>query len=101
VVVRPVVLFGRLYVVSYSLVNARLDRWFRYSGTVRSERSLALYYFFVYPCIAALVRVVRTDVHNKHDVSAVGLLVVLIGKSARFELPGKFMKVSYNDSLSD
>jgi len=23
------------------------------------------------------------------------------GKSARFELPGKFMKVSYNDSLSD
>jgi len=23
------------------------------------------------------------------------------GKSAQFELPGKFMKVSYNDSLSD
>ena len=27
--------------------------------------------------------------------------VFLRGKSARFELPGKFMKVSYNDSLSD
>jgi len=24
-----------------------------------------------------------------------------VGKSAQFELPGKFMKVSYNDSLSD
>jgi len=23
------------------------------------------------------------------------------GKSTQFELPGKFMKVSYNDSLSD
>jgi len=24
-----------------------------------------------------------------------------LGKSTQFELPGKFMKVSYNDSLSD
>ena len=30
-----------------------------------------------------------------------GLFTGKCGKSAQFELPGKFMKVSYNDSLSD
>ena len=29
------------------------------------------------------------------------MLSMCLGKSAQFELPGKFMKVSYNDSLSD
>ena len=34
-------------------------------------------------------------------MSLTGIYGRVLGKSAQFELPGKFMKVSYKDSLSD
>ena len=37
------------------------------------------------------------EVHQEKDLG----VVISNGKYAQFELPGKFMKVSYNDSLSD
>ena len=42
---------------------------------------------------------IKIDIDNSESWVRSGLK--LRGKSARFELPGKFMKVSYNDSLSD